>query len=92
MKLLLTLVLVVSLAACRRREVAVIPPDLPPMRTATMSIVLPEHKVAQDRARYAEAVFTAQQTLEDAQAFYTDLKARAASFGRDPAGVTLIAV
>ena len=30
-------------------------------------------------ARYAEAVFTAQQTLGDAQAFYTDLKARAAA-------------
>ncbi|MDX3802940.1 LLM class flavin-dependent oxidoreductase [Streptomyces sp. AK04-3B] len=35
-------------------------------------------------ARYAEAVFTAQQTLADAQAFYTDLKARAAAAGRDP--------
>jgi len=41
-------------------------------------------------ARYAEAVFTAQQTLEDAQAFYGDLKARAASFGRDPAGVLIL--
>lgn len=41
-------------------------------------------------ARYAEAVFTAQQTLEDAQAFYTDLKARAAAFGRDPAGVLIL--
>jgi FMN-dependent oxidoreductase (nitrilotriacetate monooxygenase family) len=30
-------------------------------------------------ARYAEAVFTAQQTLEDAQAFYADLKARTAA-------------
>ena len=30
-------------------------------------------------ARYAEAVFTAQQTLADAQAFYADLKHRAAS-------------
>ncbi|MDX3314066.1 LLM class flavin-dependent oxidoreductase [Streptomyces sp. NPDC054884] len=35
-------------------------------------------------ARYAEAVFTAQQTLADAQAFYADLKARAAAAGRDP--------
>ncbi|GAB3815493.1 LLM class flavin-dependent oxidoreductase [Kribbella italica] len=35
-------------------------------------------------ARYAEAVFTAQQTLEDAQAFYADLKSRAAALGRDP--------
>ena len=35
-------------------------------------------------ARYAEAVFTAQQTLEDAQQFYGDLKARAIALGRDP--------
>ena len=42
-------------------------------------------------ARYAEAVFTAQQTLEDAQAFYQDLKARTAALGRDPsAPVTVI--
>ncbi|MEU2258339.1 LLM class flavin-dependent oxidoreductase [Nocardia xishanensis] len=35
-------------------------------------------------ARYAEAVFTAQQTLEDGKAFYTDLKDRARRLGRDP--------
>jgi FMN-dependent oxidoreductase (nitrilotriacetate monooxygenase family) len=35
-------------------------------------------------ARYAEAVFTAQQTLADAQGFYADLKRRTASVGRDP--------
>ena len=35
-------------------------------------------------ARYAEAVFTAQQTLADAQEFYADLKRRAAKQGRDP--------
>ncbi|SEF05730.1 LLM class flavin-dependent oxidoreductase [Streptomyces sp. Ag109_O5-10] len=35
-------------------------------------------------ARYAEAVFTAQQTLEEARAFYADLKARTAAAGRDP--------
>jgi FMN-dependent oxidoreductase (nitrilotriacetate monooxygenase family) len=35
-------------------------------------------------ARYAEAVFTAQQTLPDAQAFYADLKARTAAAGRNP--------
>uniref|UniRef100_A0AAU2A5L4 LLM class flavin-dependent oxidoreductase n=1 Tax=Streptomyces sp. NBC_00093 TaxID=2975649 RepID=A0AAU2A5L4_9ACTN len=35
-------------------------------------------------ARYAEAVFTAQQTIEDAQAFYADLKSRTAATGRDP--------
>ncbi|MFF6995054.1 LLM class flavin-dependent oxidoreductase [Streptomyces sp. NPDC008313] len=34
-------------------------------------------------ARYAEAVFTAQQTLADAQAFYSDLKSRARAAGRD---------
>jgi len=33
-------------------------------------------------ARFAEAVFTAQQTLGEAQAFYADLKSRAAGFGR----------
>ena len=36
-------------------------------------------------ARYAEAVFTAQQTLADAQEFYADLKRRARRRGRDPA-------
>jgi FMN-dependent oxidoreductase (nitrilotriacetate monooxygenase family) len=35
-------------------------------------------------ARYAEAVFTAQQTLGDAQAFYNDLKSRTHRQGRDP--------
>ncbi|MFD8818700.1 LLM class flavin-dependent oxidoreductase [Streptomyces sp. NPDC059627] len=35
-------------------------------------------------ARYAEAVFTAQQTVEEARAFYADLKARTAAAGRDP--------
>ncbi|MEV6522907.1 LLM class flavin-dependent oxidoreductase [Longispora sp. NPDC051575] len=34
-------------------------------------------------ARYAEAVFTAQQTLAEAQNFYADLKARAYGFGRE---------
>jgi len=33
-------------------------------------------------ARHAEAVFTAQQTLEDALAFYRDLKLRTAAMGR----------
>jgi FMN-dependent oxidoreductase (nitrilotriacetate monooxygenase family) len=41
-------------------------------------------------ARYAEAVFTAQQTLEEAQAFYTDLKKRAAALGRDPSGIKIL--
>ncbi|MER5749921.1 LLM class flavin-dependent oxidoreductase [Streptomyces sp. NPDC002088] len=35
-------------------------------------------------ARYAEAVFTAQQTLKDAQDFYADLKSRTRQAGRDP--------
>jgi len=41
-------------------------------------------------ARHAEAVFTAQQTLADGQAFYADLKRRAALAGRDPAGVKIL--
>jgi len=40
--------------------------------------------------RYAEAVFTAQQTLGDAQAFYADLKARALGFGRDPDTIKIL--
>jgi FMN-dependent oxidoreductase (nitrilotriacetate monooxygenase family) len=35
-------------------------------------------------AQFAEAVFTAQQTLEDGQAFYADLKRRLAAHGRHP--------
>ncbi|WP_316772870.1 LLM class flavin-dependent oxidoreductase [Streptomyces sasae] len=35
-------------------------------------------------ARYAEAVFTAQQTIENARSFYADLKARTVAAGRDP--------
>jgi FMN-dependent oxidoreductase (nitrilotriacetate monooxygenase family) len=41
-------------------------------------------------ARYAEAVFTAQQTLEEAQAFYSDLKARARQLGRDPDTIKIL--
>ncbi|HSN37015.1 MAG TPA: LLM class flavin-dependent oxidoreductase [Arthrobacter sp.] len=41
-------------------------------------------------ARYAEAVFTAQQTLPDAQRFYADLKARTAAAGRNPDGVKIL--
>ncbi|HKU11664.1 MAG TPA: LLM class flavin-dependent oxidoreductase [Sinomonas sp.] len=41
-------------------------------------------------ARHAEAVFTAQQTLEEAQAFYDDLKARTAAVGRDPEGIKIL--
>jgi FMN-dependent oxidoreductase (nitrilotriacetate monooxygenase family) len=41
-------------------------------------------------ARYAEAVFTAQQTLSDAQSFYSDLKARVVRLGRDPSQVKIL--
>jgi FMN-dependent oxidoreductase (nitrilotriacetate monooxygenase family) len=41
-------------------------------------------------ARYAEAVFTAQQTLEEAQSFYADLKARTRRLGRDPATIKIL--
>ncbi|MGV9673773.1 LLM class flavin-dependent oxidoreductase [Nocardia sp. NPDC003482] len=41
-------------------------------------------------ARYAEAVFTAQQTLDDGLAFYTDLKRRAVALGRDPETVKIL--
>ncbi|MFD5033572.1 LLM class flavin-dependent oxidoreductase [Streptomyces sp. NPDC058405] len=41
-------------------------------------------------ARYAEAVFTAQQTLEEGIAFYKDVKQRAVAVGRDPDGVKIL--
>ncbi|MFJ9832552.1 LLM class flavin-dependent oxidoreductase [Streptomyces sp. NPDC101169] len=41
-------------------------------------------------ARYAEAVFTAQQTLADAQAFYADLKSLTAGAGRDPEHIKVL--
>jgi FMN-dependent oxidoreductase (nitrilotriacetate monooxygenase family) len=41
-------------------------------------------------ARYAEAVFTAQQTLADAQAFYKDLKSRTEAAGRHPEHVKVL--
>jgi FMN-dependent oxidoreductase (nitrilotriacetate monooxygenase family) len=41
-------------------------------------------------ARYAEAVFTAQQTLEDAKNFYVDLKARTRALGRDPETIKIL--
>jgi len=41
-------------------------------------------------ARYAEAVFTAQQTLAEAQAFYSDLKARTRRIGRDPDTIKIL--
>jgi FMN-dependent oxidoreductase (nitrilotriacetate monooxygenase family) len=41
-------------------------------------------------AKHAEAVFTAQQTLEQAQEFYSDLRRRALAAGRDPDGVKVL--
>lgn len=41
-------------------------------------------------ARNAEAIFTAHQTLADAQAFYADIKTRARSFGRNPDHVKVL--
>jgi FMN-dependent oxidoreductase (nitrilotriacetate monooxygenase family) len=41
-------------------------------------------------AEVAEAIFTAQQTLADGQAFYADLKRRAAAAGRDPDSVKIL--
>jgi FMN-dependent oxidoreductase (nitrilotriacetate monooxygenase family) len=41
-------------------------------------------------AKWAEAVFTAQPTLEESQIFYADLKRRAAAIGRDPDHVLVL--
>jgi FMN-dependent oxidoreductase (nitrilotriacetate monooxygenase family) len=41
-------------------------------------------------ARHAEAVFTAQQTLAEAQAFSRDLKGRTRAAGRDPEGIKIL--
>ena len=41
-------------------------------------------------ARIADVVFTAQNDLVEAQAFYTGLKAQVAGFGRDPANVLVM--
>jgi len=41
-------------------------------------------------ARHAEAIFTAQQTFEDAQVFYSGIKSRVAAAGRDPASVKVL--
>jgi FMN-dependent oxidoreductase (nitrilotriacetate monooxygenase family) len=41
-------------------------------------------------ARYAEAIFTAQPTLAEAQQFYTDVKARVAAHGRNPDRVHIL--
>ena len=41
-------------------------------------------------ARNAEAIFTAHQTLADAQAFYADIKSRAKALGRNPNHVKIL--
>jgi FMN-dependent oxidoreductase (nitrilotriacetate monooxygenase family) len=41
-------------------------------------------------AHYAEAVFTAQQTVEEAREFYADLKARVPAYGRKPDEVLVL--
>jgi FMN-dependent oxidoreductase (nitrilotriacetate monooxygenase family) len=41
-------------------------------------------------ARYAEAIFTAHQTLANAQAFYSDIKRQAARFRRNPDHVKIL--
>jgi FMN-dependent oxidoreductase (nitrilotriacetate monooxygenase family) len=41
-------------------------------------------------ARWAEAVFTAQQTLSDAQTFYKDVKTRAERLGREPGHIKIL--
>ncbi|MFJ9741783.1 LLM class flavin-dependent oxidoreductase [Streptomyces sp. NPDC101166] len=41
-------------------------------------------------ARHAEAVFTAQQTIEEARAFYADLKSLTAAAGRDPEHIKVL--
>lgn len=41
-------------------------------------------------AKSAEVIFTAWQTLEDAQAFYQDVKGRLAKYGRDPEDLKIL--
>lgn len=41
-------------------------------------------------ATYAEAIFTAHQTLDSAQDFYGDIKRRAAALGRDPSRLLVL--
>jgi FMN-dependent oxidoreductase (nitrilotriacetate monooxygenase family) len=41
-------------------------------------------------ARYAEAVFTAQQTFEEGKAFYDDVKGRLAKYGRSPDEIKIL--
>jgi FMN-dependent oxidoreductase (nitrilotriacetate monooxygenase family) len=41
-------------------------------------------------ARYADAVFSAAQYLEDAQDYYRDIKERAKRYGRDPSSIVVL--
>ncbi|NOU92218.1 NtaA/DmoA family FMN-dependent monooxygenase [Paenibacillus sp. LMG 31456] len=41
-------------------------------------------------AQYAEAIFTAQQTFEDARTFYADLKSKLIRYGRSPEHVKIL--
>ncbi|BCP55542.1 monooxygenase [Kaistia sp. 32K] len=41
-------------------------------------------------AQFAEGVFTIQQVLGEAQAYYADIKRRASAYGRDPATVAVL--
>jgi len=41
-------------------------------------------------ARFAEAIFTAQPVLDEAQAFYADVKSRVRAYGRDPDKVHIL--
>ncbi|SFE60951.1 FMN-dependent oxidoreductase, nitrilotriacetate monooxygenase family [Paenibacillus algorifonticola] len=41
-------------------------------------------------ARTGELIYTAQQTLKDAQTFYADVKSRVAKYGRDPEEVKIV--
>ena len=41
-------------------------------------------------AKYAEAIFTAQRELADAQAFYADMKRRVGEYGREPNDVLIL--
>ena len=41
-------------------------------------------------ARWADALFTVQRTLDGARAFYAEVKGLAASFGRDPDGLVVL--
>lgn len=41
-------------------------------------------------ARFAEAIFTAQPVLDEAQAFYADVKSRVRRYGRDPDKVLIL--